>query len=177
MNEAFLDLSKALASFNQDQELEEINITQYDPNSDPVMLVAFRHSETNDLNELRKTAENYVRNELIRLEGIADVEVDGVEKIEVLVQRGGLSLIRILDDGQDWTDVDPVQIVTDLVGSDERAFEHADLGPFDGLRVLDRIVENAGEGEPDLSAVKKSENSVVFRVVVEDLDRAGIGAN
>lgn len=86
MNEAFLDLSKALSAFNQDDDLEEINITQYDPNSKPVMLVAFHHSESNDLNELRKTAENYVRNELIRLEGIADVEVDGVEELEVLVE-------------------------------------------------------------------------------------------
>ena len=86
MNEAFLDLSKALSSYNQDNELEEINITQYDPNATPVMLVAFHHSESNDLNELRKTAENYVRNELIRLEGIADVEVDGAEELEVLVE-------------------------------------------------------------------------------------------
>ncbi|MFO7668952.1 MAG: efflux RND transporter permease subunit [Bacteroidales bacterium] len=86
MNEAFLDLSKALSSFNQDGELEEINITQYDPNATPVMLVALGHTETSDLNELRKTAENYVRNELIRLEGIADVEVDGAEELEVLVE-------------------------------------------------------------------------------------------
>ena len=86
MNEAFLDLSKALSTFNQDDDLEEINITQYDPNSSPVMLVAFRQSETSDLNELRLTAENYVRNELIRLEGIADVEVDGVAELEVLVE-------------------------------------------------------------------------------------------
>ena len=86
MNEAFLDLSKALSGFNQEDELEEINITQYDPNSEPVMLVAFQHSETSDLNELRKTAENYIRNELIRLEGIADVDVDGAEELEVLVE-------------------------------------------------------------------------------------------
>ncbi len=86
MNEAFLDLSKALSSFNQDDDLEEINITQYDPNSSPVMLVAFQHTETSDLNELRLTAENYVKNELIRLEGIADVEVDGAEELEVLVE-------------------------------------------------------------------------------------------
>jgi len=86
MNEAFLDLSKALSSFNQNSELEEINITQYDPNSKPVMLVAFQHTENSDLNELRKTAENYVRNELIRQEGIADVEVDGAEELEVLVE-------------------------------------------------------------------------------------------
>jgi HAE1 family hydrophobic/amphiphilic exporter-1 len=86
MNEAFLDLSKALSSYNQDNELEEINITQYDPNASPVMLVAFNHTESKDLNELRLTAENYVKNELIRLEGIADVEVDGAEELEVLVE-------------------------------------------------------------------------------------------
>ncbi len=86
MNEAFLDLSKALSSFNQDDDLEQINITQYDPNATPVMLVALGHTETSDLNELRKTAEDYVRNELIRLEGIADVEVDGAEELEVLVE-------------------------------------------------------------------------------------------
>lgn len=86
MNEAFLDLSKALAIFNQDADLDELNITQFDPNADPVMLVAFRHSESTDLNELRSVAENYVRNELIRLEGIADVEVDGAEELEVLIE-------------------------------------------------------------------------------------------
>jgi HAE1 family hydrophobic/amphiphilic exporter-1 len=86
MDEAFLDLSKALSVMGQEEDLEEINITQHDPNADPVMLVAFRHSEMNDLNELRKVAENYVRNELIRLEGIADVDIDGVEEVEVLIE-------------------------------------------------------------------------------------------
>lgn len=86
MDEAFLDLSKALSSVGQEADLDEINITQHDPNADPVMLVAFQHTETNDLNELRKTAENYVRNELIRLEGIADVDIDGAEELEVLIE-------------------------------------------------------------------------------------------
>ena len=58
MNEAFLDLSKALAVFNQDDELDELNITQYDSNAEPVMLVAFRHTENTGLNELRSVAEN-----------------------------------------------------------------------------------------------------------------------
>jgi len=86
MNEAFLDLSKALAVFNQDEELDEMNITQFDPNADPVMLVAFRHREHSNLDELRSVAENYVRNELIRLEGIADVSVDGAGEMEVLIE-------------------------------------------------------------------------------------------
>ena len=86
MNEAFLDLSKALAIFNQDDEMDELNITQFDPNADPVMLVALRHRENSNLDEMRSVAENYVRNELIRLEGIADVEVDGAEELEVLIE-------------------------------------------------------------------------------------------
>jgi len=86
MDEAFLDLSKALSSFNQNSDLDEMNITQHDPNADPVMLVAMQHTETDDLNELRKVAENYVRNELIRLEGIADVDIDGAEEMEVVVE-------------------------------------------------------------------------------------------
>jgi hydrophobic/amphiphilic exporter-1 (mainly G- bacteria), HAE1 family len=86
MNEAFLDLSKALAFFNQDAEIDELSITQFDPNAKPVMLVAFRHRDSVGLNELRSVAENYVRNELIRLEGIADVQIDGAEEIEVLVE-------------------------------------------------------------------------------------------
>ena len=86
MDEAFLDLSKALSTFSHDDELDELNITQHDPNAEPVMLVAFQHTETNDLNELRKVAENYVRNELIRLEGIAEVEIDGAEELEVLIE-------------------------------------------------------------------------------------------
>ncbi len=86
MNEAFLDLSKALAVFNQDDEMDELNITQFDPNADPVMLVAFRHREYSNLDGLRSVAENYVRNELIRLEGIADVEVDGAGEMEVLIE-------------------------------------------------------------------------------------------
>ena len=86
MDEAFLDLSKALSTFSRDNQLDEINITQHDPNAEPVLLVAFQHTETDDLNELRKVAENYVRNELIRLEGIADVEIDGAEELEVLIE-------------------------------------------------------------------------------------------
>jgi HAE1 family hydrophobic/amphiphilic exporter-1 len=86
MDEAFLDLSKALSVISQDRDLDELNITQHDPNADPVMLVALEHTETDDLNELRKVAENYVRNELIRLEGIAEVGIDGAEEIEVLVE-------------------------------------------------------------------------------------------
>lgn len=86
MDEAFLDLSKALGAIAQMQEVDELNITQYDPNAEPVMLIAFQSKAEADMDDLRKLAENYIRNELIRLEGIADVEIDGGEELEVVIE-------------------------------------------------------------------------------------------
>ncbi|HZL10470.1 MAG TPA: efflux RND transporter permease subunit [Prolixibacteraceae bacterium] len=86
MDEAFLDLQKASSSFAQNQDIDEINITQHDPNTTPVMIVALSHESITDMNELRKVAENYIRNELVRLEGVADVEVSGAEENEVLIE-------------------------------------------------------------------------------------------
>jgi len=86
MDEAFLDLQKALTTFNQNSDLEEFNITRHNPNAKPVMLVALRHTDIQDMNELRKVAENYIRNELIRLEGIADIQLSGQQEIEIVVK-------------------------------------------------------------------------------------------
>jgi HAE1 family hydrophobic/amphiphilic exporter-1 len=86
MDEAFLDLQKAASAFAQNQAIDKISITQHDPNTAPIMVVGLSHESITDMNELRKVAENYIRNELIRLEGVADVEVSGSEKNEVLIQ-------------------------------------------------------------------------------------------
>lgn len=86
MDEAFLDLQKAASSFAQNQAIDEIKITQHDPNTTPVMVVGLSHETITDMNELRKVAENYIRNELVRLEGVADVEVSGSEENEVLIE-------------------------------------------------------------------------------------------
>lgn len=86
MDEAFLDLQKAASAFAQNQSIDKISITQHDPNTAPVMVVGLSHESITDMNELRKVAENYIRNELVRLEGVADVEVSGSEKNEVLIK-------------------------------------------------------------------------------------------
>ena len=86
MDEAFLDLQKALNSFTQNQAIDELRITQHDPNTAPVMLVALTHQEISDMNEVRKVAENYIRNELVRLEGVAEVELSGQEENEVIIE-------------------------------------------------------------------------------------------
>lgn len=86
MDEAFLDLQKALNTFTQNQQIDEIKITQHDPNTSPVMTVGLLHSEISDMNEIRKVAENYIRNELVRLEGVAEVELSGQEENEVRIE-------------------------------------------------------------------------------------------
>ena len=102
MDEAFLDLQKALNDFNQGGELDRVTVTQYDPNSAPIMLLGVSHSSINDLNELRKVCDNYVSKELVRLEGVAQVALSGDQEQEVIINTApykleayGLSLEKI----------------------------------------------------------------------------------
>lgn len=83
MDEAFLDLQKAMTPFSQNSDIESVNITQHDPNTAPVMLISMSHQTITDMAELRKMADSYIRNELIRLEGVAEVALSG-EEIPVL---------------------------------------------------------------------------------------------
>lgn len=83
MDEAFLDLQKTLTPLSQNGDIDEINITQHDPNASPVLLIGFSNPDITNMDELRKIADTYIRNELIRLEGIAEVEVSGEEEEEV----------------------------------------------------------------------------------------------
>ena len=86
MDEAFLDLQKALNQLTQNAQIDELRITQHDPNTAPVMLIAVSHNEITDMNEIRKVAENYIRNELVRLEGVAEVELSGQEESEIVIR-------------------------------------------------------------------------------------------
>jgi len=86
MDEAFLDLQKELNSFSQSSDLEDFTISQYDPNAAPVMIVGLKNESITDMEELRKVAENYIRNELVRIEGVADVKLTGIEESEVVIE-------------------------------------------------------------------------------------------
>jgi HAE1 family hydrophobic/amphiphilic exporter-1 len=86
MDEAFLDLQKELNSFRQTSDLESFTISQYDPNAVPVMIVGLKNESISNMDELRKVAENYLRNELVRIEGVADVRLTGKEVSEVVVE-------------------------------------------------------------------------------------------
>ncbi len=86
MDEAFLDLQKSLNDLAQNSDIEELKITQHDPNTSPVMIIGLTHAEINDMNEIRKVAESYIRNELVRLEGVAEVGLSGQQESEVVIE-------------------------------------------------------------------------------------------
>ncbi len=86
MDEAFLDLQKELNSFSQNSDLEDFTISQYDPNAAPVMIIGLKNASITNMDELRKIAENYIRNELVRIEGVADVKLTGIEESEVVIE-------------------------------------------------------------------------------------------
>lgn len=92
MDEAFLDLQKGLAEFARRQEVEEVSVSRHDPNGRPVVVAAFRHPEVDDLDALRRTAESIVRSELVRLPGVAAVEVVGARRLEVEVLTDAYTL-------------------------------------------------------------------------------------
>ncbi|MEO9481923.1 MAG: efflux RND transporter permease subunit [Ekhidna sp.] len=86
MDEAFLDLQKALSNFSLDEEIEEFVISQFDPNATPIMILGIYNPQNEDFDALRKIAETNFRNELIRLPGIAEVRLAGEQEKEVVLE-------------------------------------------------------------------------------------------
>jgi hydrophobic/amphiphilic exporter-1 (mainly G- bacteria), HAE1 family len=85
MDEAFLDLQKGLKSVAGNKDIDEFTVTQQDPNAAPIAILGFSHPDITDMDELRKVGETSIRNELVRLEGIAEVELLGTEEKEVQI--------------------------------------------------------------------------------------------
>ena len=92
MDQAFLDLQKGMAEFAQRSPAGEVSVTRHDPNGRPVVVAAFRHPEVDDLDALRRTAESIVRSELVRLPGVAAVEIAGARRREVEVLADAYTL-------------------------------------------------------------------------------------
>ncbi|OGD11024.1 MAG: hypothetical protein A2Y86_00565 [Candidatus Aminicenantes bacterium RBG_13_62_12] len=92
MDEAYLDLQKAVADFGQNSSADEISVDQLDPNAQPVVTAVLLHEDITDLDRLRLTAENNIRNELIRLPGVAAVELVGERRREIEVRSDPVTL-------------------------------------------------------------------------------------
>ena len=93
MDEAFLDLQKTMADQSQrHDDLDEVTVSQHDPNAVPVVVAALHHPEITDLDALRRTAEGIIRTVLMRLPGVAAVELVGERRREVEVMADAYTL-------------------------------------------------------------------------------------
>ena len=86
MDEAFLDLEKAMSSFSQDSRVTDLRISQKDPTTAPIIIIGFSNPDITDMAELRKVADSYVCNELMRVEGVADVSLAGDEFTNLIIE-------------------------------------------------------------------------------------------
>lgn len=92
MDAAFLDLQRSMSQIGQNEEITSLNVSRYDANATPVMTIAMSHQEITDMNELRKIAENYMRSEFVRLEGVADIQLNGQEEAYVEIKTDSYML-------------------------------------------------------------------------------------
>ena len=92
MDAAFLDLQRSMSQIGQSSDITSLNVSRYDANATPVMIVSMSHKEIKDMNELRKIAENYMRSELVRLDGVADIQLNGQEEAYVEVNTNAYML-------------------------------------------------------------------------------------
>ena len=92
MDEAFLDLQKSVGDFGSMSGADSITVSPLDPNARPVVTAAFRHDQIVSLDALRQTAETIIRNELVRLPGVAAVDLVGDRKREIVVRTDDFAL-------------------------------------------------------------------------------------
>lgn len=92
MDAAFLDLQRSMSQIAQNEEITSLNVSRYDVNAIPVMIISMSHKEIKDMNELRKIAENYMRSEFVRLDGVADIQLNGQEEAYVEIKTNSYML-------------------------------------------------------------------------------------
>ena len=86
MDFALLDVQKKVAAYEADPEVDQLTIARYDPQEEPIMVYAMLSSGEHDLDALRRMADNLVKRNLERLDGVARVQLAGGLKKEVRIQ-------------------------------------------------------------------------------------------
>ncbi len=84
MDNAFLELQSSMTSFGSNEDIEEIIVSQLDPSAEPIVKLALSHSELGIV-DLTRIANNYVRSQLLSVDGVADVSFSGDLDVEVVV--------------------------------------------------------------------------------------------
>jgi len=86
MDFALLDVQKKIARYETRSDVDRVTLSQYDPQAAPVLIYTMSGASRRDLDEIRRLAENVVKLNLERLDGVARVQVYGGVRREVLVK-------------------------------------------------------------------------------------------
>ena len=92
MDAAFLELQRSMSQIGQNKDITSITVSRYDANTTPIMILSMSHKEIKDMNELRNIAENYMRSEFVRLDGVADIQVNGEEEAYIEIKTNSYML-------------------------------------------------------------------------------------
>ncbi len=84
MDNAFLELQSSMTSFGNNDDIEEIIVSQLDPSADPIVKLALSHKELGVV-DLTRVANNYVKSQLLSVDGVADVDFTGDLDVEIVV--------------------------------------------------------------------------------------------
>lgn len=85
MEDSFLELQRAVSAFGRGSDITEISVSERDPSSEPIVKLALSHNEMSVV-ELTRIANSYVKPQLLSIAGVADVEFNGDQTVEVVVE-------------------------------------------------------------------------------------------
>ena len=85
MENSFLELQRAVSAFGRGSDITDISVSERDPSSEPIVKLALSHNEMSVV-ELTRIANSYVKPQLLSIEGVADVEFNGDQTVEVVVE-------------------------------------------------------------------------------------------
>jgi hydrophobic/amphiphilic exporter-1 (mainly G- bacteria), HAE1 family len=86
MDFALLDVQKKMARYETRSDVDRVTLSQYDPQAAPVLIYAMSGATQRDMDEIRRLAENVIKLNLERLDGVSRVQVYGGVRKEVRVE-------------------------------------------------------------------------------------------
>jgi len=86
MDFALLEVQKQVASYSGDREVDNVVVARFDPRQLPIMTFGVIASQSQDLDELRRIADETIKRRLESLEGVAAARVSGGRERQVVVE-------------------------------------------------------------------------------------------
>lgn len=154
MDFALLDVQKKIARYENRADVDRVTLSQYDPQDAPVLIYAMSGVSQGDMDETRRVAENVVRLNLERLDGVARVQVYGGVRREVLVELDAYRLAAYQISRQAAADAIRQSNADASGGSldyDDKSYAIKGMGRFRSVEDVGAVVVGYKAGSDSLS--------------------------